>query len=225
MKNEVMKQNSATDSRTFSLRTVWRVIEKTFYTLLLVMCAALVILTAWLAIDKFVLKSKVPSVAGYSVLVVGSGSMESTIMEGDLILIKDTGDYKIGDIVTFFQEGDTVPTTHRIVMYDESGDEMAYVTRGDFTGEKDRQSVAKSNVVGEVVATWHTLGLLFGWITKGGGAVFVIAVLVILALGIFLIKDENSRQLYLKQQEQAEEPAEAPAEETAVASDSDVQAP
>ncbi len=217
MKNGIMKENSTTDSRTFSLRPVWRVIERTFFAALLAICAALLVITAWLAVDKFLLKSKIPSVAGYSVLVVGSGSMESTIMEGDLILIKDTGDYKIGDIITFFQEGDTIPTTHRIVLYDETGDERAYITRGDYTGEQDRKSVAEENIVGEVVATWHMLGLLLGWVTKGGGAVFVITVLVILALGIFLIKDESSRQLYLKKKE---ETAEHPDEEKVSVSDS-----
>ena len=72
----------------------------------------LVVIASWLCFDKFVLGHQVPSIFGYSSLMVATGSMSGTIEEGDLIIIKDTGDYKIGDIVTFFQDGDTIPTTH-----------------------------------------------------------------------------------------------------------------
>ena len=81
----------------------------------------LVIVASWLCFDKFVLGHRVPSIFGYSSLMVATGSMSGTIEEGDLIIIKDTGDYGIGDIVTFFQDGDTIPTTHRIYNIDDEG--------------------------------------------------------------------------------------------------------
>ena len=74
----------------------------------------LVVIASWLCFDKFILKHQVPSIFGYSSLMVATGSMSGTIEEGDLIIIRDTDDYKIGDIVTFFQDGDDIPTTHRI---------------------------------------------------------------------------------------------------------------
>ena len=59
------------------------------------------IVTAWLCVDKFIIKSPVPSFFGYATLTIETGSMSGTMEIGDMIIIKDTGDYKIGDIITF----------------------------------------------------------------------------------------------------------------------------
>ena len=180
-----------------SPRQVLAITKKVLFGLFMVFCAFLIVVTGWLAIDKFILKSKVPSFAGYSILVVATGSMEGTIMEGDLILIKDTGDYKIGDIITFAHEDESIPTTHRIINYSHDGTDM-FVTRGDANNTKDRRNVARDDIFGEVVLTMHGLGLFVGWLTEGGGFIYLVAAVLILILGIYLIKDENNRVLQLK---------------------------
>lgn len=125
---------------------------------------------------------------GYSSLVVETGSMSGTIEEGDVIIIKDTGDYKIGDIITFFKEGEKIPTTHRIVNIDDDG---GFVTRGDANNSEDIHNVYEDEICGEVVLTMHKLGLLIGWVGKGGGYIYILGFLLIVGLGIFLIKDEK----------------------------------
>ena len=191
------------EARTVSLRTVLKNTKRALFGIFLVFCAALIVVTGWLAIDKFILKSKVPSFAGYSVLVVATGSMEGTIMEGDLVLIKDTGDYKIGDIITFAHEDETVPTTHRIINYSNDGTDM-YVTRGDANNTKDRRNVSEDEIYGEVVLTMHKLGLFVGWLTEGGGYIYLVAALLIIVLGVYLIKDESNRVLQLEEQAEGE---------------------
>ena len=186
------------DGRTVSLRVVLQNTKRALFGIFLVFCAVLLVVTGWLAIDKFVLKSKVPSFAGYSVLVVATGSMESTIMEGDLVLIKDTGDYEIGDIITFAHEDESVPTTHRIINYSNDGTDM-YVTRGDANNTKDRRNVSEDEIYGEVVLTMHKLGLFVGWLTEGGGYIYLVAALLIIVLGVYLIKDESNRVLQLEE--------------------------
>ena len=77
---------------------------------------------------------------------------------------------------------------------------------------RTEQDVSKENVFGEVVLTMHGLGLFVGWLTEGGGYIYLLAVVLILALGIYLIKDENNRLLQLNaaEGEQPTEPADKP---------------
>ena len=49
-----------------------------------------------LAYDKFIRKSPAPSFFGYSVLVIATGSMSGSIEAGDVVVVKDTGDYETG---------------------------------------------------------------------------------------------------------------------------------
>lgn len=157
-------------------RVIWGIVIAVFCLL----CA----LTIWLAVDKFVLKSPVPSVFGYSALTVKTGSMSGTIEIGDLIIIKDTGEYEIGDIVTFLHEGDTVPTTHRIISMVENG---LFITRGDANNVQDALPVSKDIILGEVVKVLPEVGLFAEWV-QSEGWIFLIALLVILGGGTVFVQ-------------------------------------
>ena len=148
----------------------------------------LVVIASWLCFDKFVLGHQVPSIFGYSSLMVATGSMSGTIEEGDLIIIKDTGDYKIGDIVTFFQDGDDIPTTHRIYNIDEEG---KWVTRGDANNSFDKRSITSDEIIGEVVLVIPYVGTFIDWAVEGGGLIYIIGIFLILGLGIYIIKGDD----------------------------------
>ena len=162
----------------------------------------LVIVASWLCFDKFVLGHRVPSIFGYSSLMVATGSMSGTIEEGDLIIIKDTGDYKIGDIVTFFQDGDTIPTTHRIINkeYDEKGN-VLWITKGDANNSKDGRSISSDEIIGEWVMTIPYVGTFIDWAVEGGGLIYIIGIFLILGLGIYIIKGDDDED------EESSEPA------------------
>ena len=158
----------------------------------------LVVIASWLCFDKFVLGHQVPSIFGYSSLMVATGSMSGTIEEGDLIIIKDTGDYKIGDIVTFFQDGDTIPTTHRIYNIDEDG---LWVTRGDANNSYDKRSISSDEIIGEVVLVIPYVGTFIDWAVEGGGLIYIIGIFLIIGLGIYIIKGDDDED------EESSEPA------------------
>lgn len=157
-----------------------RVICGTLIAVFCLLCA----LTIWLAVDKFVLKSPVPSVFGYSALTVKTGSMSGTIEIGDLIIIKDTGEYEIGDIVTFLHEGDTVPTTHRIINIVENG---LFITRGDANNVQDALPVSKDIILGEVVKVLPEVGRFAEWV-QSKGWIYLVALLVILGGGTVFVQ-------------------------------------
>lgn len=117
----------------------------------------IILVLVWLMAERLILKQEIPSLAGYSHLVVLSGSMEPEISAGDLIVIRRQDGYKNGDIITFSDE--TFYTTHRII---ETEDDK-YYTKGDANNVPDREPVLLSEVVGRVVLVIPAVGriLLF----------------------------------------------------------------
>lgn len=164
------------------------IIKKVLWGIVLTIFGALVALVAWLAIDKFILQSPVPSAFGYATLIVDTGSMESELMIGDMILIKKTDDYKIGDIITYLHEGDTIPTTHRIINYTDDG----FVTKGDNNNTKDTEDVTPDIIIGEVIHVFPKVGVFATWVQEEGW-LYIVACLAIIALGSFIVKPEENQ--------------------------------
>ena len=177
-KEEVLKEKSM-------VKKVFGWIGTGFLTLLVVMAS-------WLCFDKFVLKHRVPSIFGYSSLIVATGSMNgSEVNEGDLIIIKDTGDYKIGEIVTFFQDGDDIPTTHRIINYKDIEGVRYWKTRGDANNSPDERLITSDEIIGEVVLVIPYVGTFIDWAVEGGGLIYIVGIFLILGLGIYIIKGDD----------------------------------
>ena len=49
----------------FEWKKVLSILQKVLYVLLLLLCAFLLVVVVWLAVDKFIVKSPIPSFAGY----------------------------------------------------------------------------------------------------------------------------------------------------------------
>lgn len=167
------------------------IVKRVFSAILWAILVFLIIVASWLAIDKHVRKSPVPSFMGYSSLVIISGSMSGTMEVDDLIIIKDKKEYKIGDIVTFMKEGDKAPTTHRIILYDEHGN---YITKGDANNVRDAVAVSKEEIFGEVILTVPKYAKFLRWLSEEGGWLYVGSVFVIIVLGTVILKSDNSEE-------------------------------
>lgn len=85
---------------------------------------------------------------GYSIFTVATGSMEPTISQNDIIIIKHKDDYFEREIVTF--KSDKAYVTHRII--NKRGD--TFITQGDANNTKDVE-IKKSAIVGKVVKILH----------------------------------------------------------------------
>jgi len=89
------------------------------------------------------------TVNGYAPLEVVSGSMEPTIKKGDIIIIntKDN-DYKIGDIITFYDPKDkTSFITHRIISVEDG----KMRTQGDNNKSEDQSLLTEKDIIGKYV--------------------------------------------------------------------------
>lgn len=165
-----------------------KIIKWVFSGIGLAILSFLIVVVGWLTIDKYIVKSPVPSFAGYSHLIVTTGSMSGTIEEGDLIIIKETNDYKGTDIVTYIREGEKIPTTHRILFVYETEDGIYYETKGDANPSSDIELIHESDVCGEVVLVIENFGIFLSWVKDGGGLIYLLAIIAIIAAGVYVIK-------------------------------------
>ena len=104
-------------------------------------------------------KGEVPTVFGYSVMRVRTGSMEPNLRTGCIVIAKKTDPQKleVGDIISFYSTDpdpfiNGQPETHRIVErhYLVTG-EREFITKGDANQADDPAPVLQTNIIGKVV--------------------------------------------------------------------------
>ena len=121
-------------------------------TVLCIVLIPVLVFNTTLIIKSLIHKDEVPDFAGIRPFIAMSGSMEDTIMTGDLIIDRaaNTEELKPGDIISFTDPaGNGVSVvTHRIVEVTEQGGEKAFRTRGDNNNTEDREPVPASEVLG-----------------------------------------------------------------------------
>ena len=169
-------ENKNPRGRVFS--AIWRV-------MLILLAVILAISACTLAYDKFVKKSKIPSVFGYSVLIVASPSMTGSIEAGDAIIIKKSDSYAVGDVITYFPEDESFSVTHRIVRME--GDK--FYTKGDANQSEDSDPVLIEQIVGKVAVKLDKVGYFIEWLKSPVGIIFAATFIVLLIL-IIVIKDK-----------------------------------
>lgn len=99
---------------------------------------------------SYINPDKVPDFMGWKPFITLSGSMETAISTGDLILVKevDPATLKVGDIIAYREDKETV-ITHRIIeLYEDEG-QTKFVTKGDNNNTEDRNLVEFSQVEGK----------------------------------------------------------------------------
>ena len=170
-------ENKNPRGRVFS--AIWRV-------MLILLAVILAISACTLAYDKFVKKSKIPSVFGYSVLIVASPSMTGAIEAGDAIIIRKSDSYAVGDVITYFPEDESFSVTHRIVRME--GDK--FYTKGDANQSEDSDPVLMEQIVGKVAVKLDKVGYFIEWLRSPVGIIFAATFIVLLIL-IIVIEDKR----------------------------------
>lgn len=170
-------KNKNPRGRVFS--AIWRV-------MLILLAVILAISACTIAYDKFVKKSKIPSVFGYSMLIVASPSMTGAIEAGDAIIIKNSDSYAVGDVITYFPEDESFSVTHRIVRVE--GDK--FYTKGDANQSEDSDPVLIEQIVGKVAVKLDKVGYFIEWLKSPVGIIFAATFIVLLIL-IIVIEDKR----------------------------------
>lgn len=139
---------------------------------------------------------------GVKLYVVQSGSMEPSIKTGSVVIVKNEPDYRIGDIVTFFNNDKKNTTTHRIFDIKESNGSPLFITKGDANQTEDRDGIKKDNILGKVAFTLPCLGYAVAFTKTQMGLIFLIIVpaVIIIFSEILNIKKQVVELIQKKKQ-------------------------
>ena len=169
------QQNSQPTSGTARKKTVAGIITDI---ILYCVLAVLIVIVLSMGYSTLIEKSPVPKVFGTAYLTVMSDSMSPIINKGDIVVVRPSDDYKVGDVITFVSDGETATVTHRIIRIE--GDK--YYTQGDDVEVPDKDPVTRQQIVGKVVDVWDDVGIFIQWLRTPEGFVlaFVAVALVVL---------------------------------------------
>lgn len=125
-----------------------------------------------------------PSVFGYSIFRVSSGSMEPELIVGDIILDKTVDnpeDLKVGDVITFKSSdyGDLL-VTHKVIKapYEENG-KLMLQTKG-IANEVEDKPISVDNVKGIMICKVDYLDTVYNVFLSPWGLLILIALIVII---------------------------------------------
>ena len=107
----------------------------------------------------------VPSIMGYSLFRVMTGSMEPTIPTNSVIVTHavEPSEIEVGDVISYFSKDPTLRgmvNTHRVVDIYEEGGTVFYQTRGDANNANDLYPPTANEIIGEVVFSSYLLGVV-----------------------------------------------------------------
>ena len=154
---------------------------------------------------------------GYAAYYVLTGSMEPTIMTGDVILVEKVSsleDLKEGDIITYYgKEGEFAgkTVTHRIRRIEGE----TIVTRGDSERSiKDDPAITYNDVIGRYVKTSSFLTSVYTAFTSKYGFLFIVFIPLIVLLVVQIVNfrracrmDKDGRLPEEKSEEEIKEQA------------------
>jgi len=114
--------------------------------LICLLLAPVLVMNLTIVIKSFIEPDKVPDFFGIKPFVVTTGSMETTIHGGDLVITKnvDPTQLKERDIISF-KDGKSV-VTHRIIGLTEKDGKPAFITKGDANNAEDTNPVTYEQV-------------------------------------------------------------------------------
>lgn len=93
------------------------------------------------------------SIFGITTHIVISDSMEPNIHVNDIIIIKESDSYNVGDVITYISdEGRSI--THRIIDIDFGG----YIVKGDDNPNRDPGTIRPEQIVGKMILRIPTGG-------------------------------------------------------------------
>ena len=158
----------------------------------------ILIINSIIVVNSFINPQEIPSFFGWKPFIVLSGSMESNIMPGDIVVVKetDTSDLKENDIIAF-KSGDIV-ITHRIVEIVKENGKLRFVTQGDNNNTKDSDFVLPENVEGIYKFKIGKLGNLAMFIQTPIGMVVSLSIPLFLFILVHL-KEANDEKKELEE--------------------------
>lgn len=189
-----------------------------------VLLSLIIIVNVTMIVKSYLYPDKVPDFMGYKPFIVLSGSMEPTILTGDIVLTKVTEaeDIAQNDIITFRVERDTA-VTHRVTEVVNEDGQISFLTKGDANVGSDASVVTPDMLEGKYLGRVGGLGRLAIFLqTPMGLLLFVVTPLCLFIVYDMVMrsrrgKKKNSREAELEAELAALKAAQGDKEETEAA--------
>jgi len=139
-----------------------------------------------------------PSLAGYQMYIVLSGSMNPAFNVGSVVFVREINPEQLtqGDIITFRSHaGSESLTTHRVVSVNHDEGNLSFVTRGDANSVNDPSPVLAENIIGRVAGSIPLLGHLLSFIQTRQGLILLIFIPGAIIILVEIMKIIKSRKL------------------------------
>lgn len=148
---------------------------------------------------------QVPGFMGYKPLIVLSGSMEPTILPGDIVVVREVpaDTLQKGDIVSYMSGKSVI--THRIMEISQADGKRNFYTKGDNNNVDDGVPVTDDMLQGKYLFRIPRIGHAAIFMQTPTGMLLFIAVPLIL----FILYDVFRRRNYDKREEKATRELEA----------------
>ncbi len=172
------------------MKKALRVLKTVCKAILAAVMGILLLYNVYLLIARTAFGNGMPTVFGYAVAVVASGSMEPTFGTSDCIVIHAEKDYAAGDVITFYDDVRGEYVTHRIVLASEG----MFATQGDANDSPDAFSVPQSAVVGKVVYVLRGAGGVVRFLQSPAGLLAVFGGGVLLWVAMDLISERERKK-------------------------------
>lgn len=164
------------------MKKALKIIKKCFDILSWILIAVLVVSVAFSLISR--INGTNPSVFGYSVYRVSSGSMRPELEVGDVILgksVKDPMSIKVGDVVTYKGSGELAGKliTHKVIEAPEEVDGKIVLRTKGVANEVADAPINAERVVSVVVCEIEFLAAFYNYFFSPWGLLTVIALIIL----------------------------------------------
>ena len=144
-----------------------KILQKILEYLSKILIFELIVLCILAFISTVVLHKDYVNIGGYTFFIVASGSMFGTVDVNDMVIVKITDDFQVGDIVTYQADGYFV--THRIISINKD----QIITKGDSNNTED-DPIGRDKIIGKVVAIFPFMAIF-----EILGAIILISIIVV----------------------------------------------
>lgn len=128
---------------------------------------------------------------GYRSFLVQSGSMEPSIMTGDIIIIHSQSIYGINDVVTFHDAENRI-VSHRIIESSTKNNNEHFTTKGDANRSQDFDEITQIQIIGKVIFVVPKLGYLVAFSKSPLGLLTLAIIPAIMFAADELLKMKNA---------------------------------
>lgn len=159
-----------------------------YYILFLVIVLPFLIFNLTLIIKSKLYPDKIADFMGYKPFIVMSGSMETTINIGDLVIVKkvNSSSIHIGDIIAF--KNGNIVISHRVKEVINDSGTYKFKTKGDNNNVADDFIVNSDAIEGIFVNKIPGLGSILLFLGKPIGLLMVILVIIIVSTALYFVK-------------------------------------